>query len=292
MNNQWKEKVDAANQALKDYFYQDHGYPEIIFQAMEYSLFAGGKRLRPVLLFSACEALGGSIEDAAPFAAAIEMIHTYSLIHDDLPAMDNDDYRRGRLTCHKKFGEDLAILAGDGLLSLAMEIMAKTCMEKSLPNYTKAMYYVAYGAGTHGMLRGQAADVINEGKKINPDILEFIHKNKTAAMIQGALKAGAAVANASKEVIEVLSEAGECLGVAFQIQDDILDVEGSQEDLGKPIHSDEKNEKNTYVSMFGLEEAKQKAADLTAQAGKLWDSLGEEFWFLKALTEELMNRKS
>ena len=262
----------------------------MIFEAMGYSLFAGGKRLRPMMVLAACEAVGGKKEMAVPFACALEMIHTYSLIHDDLPAMDNDDYRRGRLTSHKVFGEDMAILAGDGLLHHAMETMAQTCYENPCKETTGAMLAIAKGAGIHGMLTGQVVDVYFEGKPIDKETLDFIHIHKTAAMIRGALEAGARVGGASEEVVEKFGLAGEKIGVAFQILDDILDVTSTMEELGKPIHSDEKNEKTTYVTLYGIEESRKIAAILSDEAVAIWKELGESCDFLQTLTNYLLQR--
>lgn len=271
---------------------QQSEYPSEIFEAMRYSIFAGGKRLRPVLLLSACEALGGETEKAVDFACAIEMIHTYSLIHDDLPAMDNDDYRRGRLTSHKKFGEATAILAGDGLLHHAFEIMANACVKDCSIQTVKAMQAIAHGAGVYGMLSGQVVDVLSEGKQIDEQTMYFIHKNKTAAMLQGALKAGAILAGATQQQVEIMEQAGEKIGVAFQIADDILDITSTLEELGKPVHSDEKNEKNTYVTMYGIEKSQQMVETLSQQAISLFQTLGEKADFLIELTKYLIDRKN
>lgn len=291
----WKDKlqkqIEKVNAALNEYLPEEQGYPREIFESMRYSLFAGGKRLRPVLLLAACEALGGEEAKAMPFACAIEMIHTYSLIHDDLPAMDDDDYRRGKLTNHKMYGEDMAILAGDGLLHYAMEIMTNACCETVSPNTLSAMQAIAHGSGIYGMLAGQVADVISGGK-LDQATLEFIHKNKTAAMIQGALKAGASIAGADEETVKQFDTAGEAIGIAFQIQDDILDVVSTQSELGKPIHSDEKNKKTTFVTMFGIEQSEEQAKLRLEQALGIWDTLGENGQFLKDITQYIMNRKN
>lgn len=284
------EKIQFVDKNLKKYLPQELEYPSIIFQAMHYSVFAGGKRLRPIMLLSACQSMGGKIEKAIPFACAIEMIHTYSLIHDDLPAMDNDDYRRGILTSHKKFGEDIAILAGDALLHHSFEVMANACCEYNELNCVKAMQAIAHGAGVYGMLSGQVVDVISEGKKIEKETLDFIHKNKTAAMIEGALKAGAILADATEKQVEQFRLAGEKIGIAFQIQDDILDVTSTLEELGKPIHSDEKNEKTTYVTLFGIEKSKQIVEQLSSEAIAILESLLPPNDFLIDLTKYLIKR--
>ncbi len=284
-------KAKEIDGYLEQYLPKQKEYPSEIFEAMRYSIFAGGKRLRPVLLLSTCEMLGGNSKEAIPFACAIEMIHTYSLIHDDLPAMDNDDYRRGKLTSHKKFGEALAILAGDGLLHHAMEIMANACVENCSEKTVKAMQAIAQGAGVYGMLSGQVVDVLSEGKEIDEKTMYFIHKNKTAAMLQGALKAGAILAGATKQQVEMMEQAGEKLGVAFQIADDVLDITSSLEELGKPVHSDEKNEKNTYVTIYGIEKSKEMIQNLSQEAICIFKTFSKGT-FLAELTQYLIDRKN
>ena len=264
--------------------------PPVIFDAIRYSVFAGGKRLRPMLVLAACEAVGGNKEVAVPFACAMEMIHTYSLIHDDLPAMDNDDYRRGKLTNHKVYGEDMAILAGDGLLHQAMEIMAKACFDDPSAKTTGAMYAIAKGAGLSGMVAGQTVDVHFEGKPLEEEVLTYIHENKTAALIRASLEAGAILGGANPKTVKEFAFAGVKMGVAFQVIDDILDVEGSFEKLGKPIHSDEKNKKTTFVTLYGIEKCKEIAENLSVEAKQLWESLGENGAFLYDLTDYLCGR--
>lgn len=284
-------KITVIDQELDHYLPKETEKPEIIFQAMRYSVFAGGKRLRPVFLLSACECFGGAVEMAMPFACAIEMIHTYSLIHDDLPALDNDDFRRGRLTSHKVFGEEIAILAGDALLNHAYETMAEACMKWREERCIHAMAAIGHGAGTRGMVGGQVVDVISEGKNIDGETLDFIHKNKTAAMIEGALCAGAYLGGASEEQVALMRQAGEKIGVAFQIQDDILDVTSTTEELGKPVHSDEKNKKVTYVTMYGLERSMEYVETLLNEAMDILKGFGGKAEFLAALTDYLINRK-
>lgn len=284
-------KKKYTDEGLEEYLPPENKYPEVIYKAMRYSVFAGGKRLRPVIILAVCEMLGGNIEKARPFACAIEMIHTYSLIHDDLPALDNDDYRRGRLTSHKIFGEDIAILTGDALLGHAFEVMAKAVSESGDINQAHAMYAIAFGAGVNGMLTGQVVDVISDGKKIDKDTLDFIHLNKTAAMIRGAFKAGAYVAGADEETVKKLDSAAEKIGLAFQIQDDILDVTSTLEELGKPVFSDEKNEKTTYVTLYGIEKSKEIVKKLSDDACDILSSFGERAEFLVELTKYLTDRK-
>lgn len=285
-----KEKCAYIEAALERAVPEQREFPPVIFEAMRYSLLAGGKRLRPMMLLAACEAVGGKKEDALPFACALEMIHTYSLIHDDLPAMDNDDFRRGRLTNHKVYGEDMAILAGDALLHHAMETMSDACMKNPTPQAIGAMKAIAHGAGINGMLMGQVVDVFMEGKPLNQDTLDFIHLHKTAAMIRGALEAGAVCGGADAKTVAQFAKAGEKIGVAFQILDDILDVTSTLEELGKPIHSDEKNQKTTYVTLFGIEKSREIAAKLSEEAIAIWEEQGESCAFLLELTKYLLTR--
>ncbi len=287
-----KKKANIVDEYMEKFLPPEDRYPEVIFKAMRYSVFAGGKRLRPIMVMEACRAFDGDVEKSMPFACAIEMIHTYSLIHDDLPALDNDDYRRGRLTSHKVFGENMAILAGDALLHHAFETMAEACVKFNDIKYTKAMLAIAQGAGINGMVAGQVVDVISEGKDIDKDTLDYIHKNKTAAMIIGALKAGAEMGGASEEEIKNIERVGELVGVAFQIQDDILDVTSTLEELGKPINSDEKNHKVTYATMFGVEDASKIVMDMSNEALEILHSMGEKMDFLARLTEYLIRRKN
>lgn len=288
--NEMQTRIQEVETALRTYIPKQEAFPPVIFEAMGYSLFAGGKRLRPIMVLAACEAVGGNKKDAMPFACALEMIHTYSLIHDDLPAMDNDDYRRGRLTSHKVYGEDMAILAGDGLLHHAMQVMAQACYENPSQKTTGAMLAIANGAGIYGMLTGQVVDVYFEGKPLDQQTLDFIHLHKTAAMIRGALEAGARVGGASEDIVEKFGLAGEKIGVAFQILDDILDVTSTMEELGKPIHSDEKNEKTTYVTLYGIEKSREIAAKLSQEAVEIWESMGDSCRFLCELTKDLLQR--
>lgn len=287
---QLKQNIVEIENMLGNYIPEQTEFPPVIFEAMRYSLFAGGKRLRPMMVLEACKAVGGNPKLAEPFACALEMIHTYSLIHDDLPAMDDDDLRRGKPTSHKKFGEAMAILAGDGLLHQAMEVMANACYENPCKQTTGAMLAVAKGAGLQGMLTGQVVDVYFEGTPLDEKKLEFIHLHKTAAMIKGALQAGACVGGADAQVVKQFGLAGDKIGVAFQILDDILDVTQTTEALGKPAHSDEKNEKNTFVTMYGIEKSKEIAEKLTEEALEIWESMGERGAFLKALTQYLLQR--
>ncbi len=261
-----------------------------IYDAMRYSLFAGGKRLRPMLMWEACGACGGSWEDVEPFACALEMIHTYSLIHDDLPAMDNDDLRRGLPTNHIKFGEAIAILAGDALLNKAFEIISSERYEYP-ERALKAIAVLAESSGTEGMIGGQVLDLESENRQISPEELKHIHRLKTGALIRAACIIGGIMAGADKSEINALDIYAENLGIAFQIQDDILDVTGSEEELGKPIGSDKESGKNTYVSLYGIEKAKQLMKEYSENAKEAVSALGDGAGFLTVLTEYLVNRR-
>ncbi|MGN1319357.1 MAG: polyprenyl synthetase family protein [Lachnospirales bacterium] len=284
-----KSKIDLVNEELKKYLTCQ--YPERLYEAMGYSVFAGGKRLRPVLMLAACEAVGGNIKEALPFACAIEMIHTYSLIHDDLPAMDNDDYRRGKLTCHKQFDEATAILAGDCLLNYAFEIMTETVYKKFEKKYARAAEIIAQYSGTKGMIVGQVVDIESENKKIDDKTLMYIHDNKTGGLIKAALMAGAIIGGANDDQISSFEKIGYNMGMAFQIKDDILDVTSTQEVLGKPVFSDEKNNKITYVSLYGLKTAQEDYLTLSEGACKLIRDFGEKASFLEEYAKKLVDRE-
>lgn len=259
--------------------------------AMEYSLLAGGKRIRPVLLMATAEALGVKGYNFLPVACGLEMIHTYSLIHDDLPCMDNDDYRRGRLTNHKVFGEAMAVLAGDGLLTLAFEVMLeqKNVDPKVLIEVVRE---VAMCAGNFGMVGGQGLDLENEGKSITAEELRTMHAGKTGALFIAAVRGGARLANASDNELLALTKFADLLGLAFQITDDILDVEGTAEEIGKPVGSDEKNHKSTYVSLYSLEGAKALAEKTVDEALQCLEIFGENADALREITKLMCNRKN
>ncbi len=258
--------------------------------AMEYSLMAGGKRIRPILLMATAEALGSKGYNYLPVACGLEMIHTYSLIHDDLPCMDDDDYRRGRLTNHKVFGEAMAVLAGDGLLTLAFEVMLeqKNVEPAALIETVREM---AMCAGNFGMVGGQGLDLEFEGKQITPEQLRKLHAGKTGALFIAAIRGGAHLAGATDEQLLALTKFADLLGLAFQITDDILDVEGTEEELGKPVGSDEKNHKSTYVSLYGLEAAHELAAKTVDEALECLDMFGENAEPLREITRLMTNRK-
>lgn len=286
-NLELNNKMELINKKLDEYL--EIKYPEIIYEAMRYSVFAGGKRLRPMLLLAACETVGGNIEKALPFACAMEMIHTYSLIHDDLPAMDNDDFRRGKKTCHKMFDEGIAILAGDCLLNYAFEIMFNAVAEGGNKNCIEAAKIISEFSGTKGMLVGQVVDVISEDKPVDEKTLMYIHDNKTGGLIKAALMAGALVGGANEQQVKIFEKIGYNMGIAFQIKDDILDVTSTTDVLGKPVFSDEKNNKTTYVTMFGLEKAQ---ADYLALSEKTIEEINrfENCDFLREYAEKLVSR--
>ncbi len=287
-------KKEHVDQLLLGYFNDhDNPYEEKIHQAVNYSLRAGGKRLRPVLFMEVARLFACNSQTAAPFACALEMIHTYSLIHDDLPAMDNDDLRRGMPTSHIKFGEAMAILAGDSLLNSAHEIMIQGSLAMVDPTKgLAAMQVISQSAGSKGMILGQVADIENENKSITIQELDFINKNKTGALIRAAIIGGAILAGASQKEIDHLDRFATYLGLSFQIVDDILDIEGDVHALGKPIGSDADNHKTTYPILLGLEQAKEKVSDLTNLCHNELDALGKDVTFLKALTDYMASRKN
>jgi len=263
--------------------------PPIIFEAMRYSLFAGGKRLRPILLMASAEAVGVDGKQFLHVASGLEMVHTYSLIHDDLPAMDDDDYRRGKLTNHKVYGEGIAVLAGDGLLTAAFEAILEQPDVDAVVLLSVARE-VATAIGAHGMVGGQALDLISEGKMIDPDTLCFMHRAKTGALFRGAVRSGAILAKADPAQLEALTRYSEQFGLAFQITDDILDVVGTQEAIGKPVGSDEKNQKATYVSLYSLEQARVMAQTAVDEAISALSVFGPAADVLRELVKQLIAR--
>jgi geranylgeranyl diphosphate synthase type II len=266
VNRYLQEKKEIVDSALKRYFLREEECPSNLHKAIQYSLFAGGKRIRPILSIASFEAVGGRGERVLPFACALEMIHTYSLIHDDLPAIDNDDYRRGKPTCHKVFGEAIAILAGDGLLTEAFRLMTNQ-PAKIRPSSDEGLVLdlineVAHAAGIFGMVGGQVADVESEGKAADLPMVQYIHSHKTGAMILASVRVGAKLGGAKEEILKALTRYGESLGLAFQIVDDILNVEGKASLLGKKTGSDLSKGKATYPSVLGVEESKARAKEL------------------------------
>lgn len=274
-----KKRSDFIEEEIYSYLPAEEGYQKTLFSAMNYSYKAGGKRLRPILIMESYRLCGGKGSDYLPYAAAIEMIHTYSLIHDDLPALDNDDLRRGKKTNHKVFGEAMAILAGDGLLNYAYEVILGHALTSSDHlSAIKACKVIADGAGIYGMVGGQVVDVESESRYIDLDCLNFIHLNKTAAIIVACMKAGAYLAGADDSKVEKLEAFGRNLGLAFQIADDILDIEGDEKLLGKHIGSDIENDKATYPHILGMERSKEISRDLIAQAKRnIEDFEGKDF---------------
>jgi geranylgeranyl diphosphate synthase type II len=271
---------------LAKYFEQyDDPFENNILESMRYSLFAGGKRIRPVLSLSTAKLLSGSLDDIMPFAAAIEMIHTYSLIHDDLPSMDDDDYRRGKLTNHKVFGEAMAVLAGDCLLNEAYELLMQTALNagNKMKHALDAAYFIASAAGKSGMISGQVIDMESEDKTVSFETLKQMYRRKTGALLKASVIAPAFYFNVPASIMDALNEYADGIGLAFQIKDDILDVESSTEELGKPVGSDEKNKKTTYVTLFGLNEAKNKLSTAVKKAVDAIMPFGEKAWFLKEM---------
>lgn len=288
-----EEKTAQIEEILKSYLPEKSGYQQNIIEAMEYSLMAGGKRLRPMLMQEAYYLFGGEGNLIEPFMAAIEMIHTYSLVHDDLPAMDNDEYRRGRKTTHIVYGEAMAILAGDALLNYAFETACRAFDMEGADGKRigTALKILAQKAGIHGMAGGQAVDVESEGQQITGEKLDFIYRLKTGALIESSMMIGAVLSGASQNQIQTMESIAGKVGMAFQIQDDILDVEGSREELGKPAHSDEKNKKFTYVAWKGLEDAKKEVKRLSMEAMEELKTLHPEDPYLEMLLESLIHRK-
>lgn len=287
------EKVKEIEEILKFYLPEQNGYQRIIMDAMEYSLMAGGKRLRPMLMQETYRLFGGTEKVIEPFMAAQEMIHTYSLVHDDLPAMDDDELRRGRKTTHVVYGEDMGILAGDALLNYAFETAAAAFdeyPEKAL-QIGKAMKILGNKAGIYGMLGGQVVDVKETGHAVDKDVLDFIYALKTGALLESSMMIGATLAGADDESIALIEKVASKVGLAFQVQDDILDVTSTAEVLGKPIHSDEKNEKTTYVTLLGIDKAEKIVEKESVEAIELLKSLPVRNDYLEWLLTQLIHRK-
>lgn len=287
---EWKKKREQVETALAGELRPGDILDKTLASSMEYSLMAGGKRLRPVLLMAAAEAVGGRGEEYLTSACAIEMIHTYSLIHDDLPAMDNDDYRRGKLTNHKVYGAGMATLAGDALLTLAFEVLLRQHGVSDAVKLT-VLREVSEAAGAKGMVGGQAMDLGAEGQQVNIITLRRMHMGKTGALFRAAVRAGAILAGGDAAELVSLTRYAESFGLAFQITDDILDVTGATEDIGKPAGSDERNHKTTYVTLATLPGAEKMARDAVATAVEALTPLGDRADFLRALAEFLLSRK-
>lgn len=309
-----KKKIENIEAILFAYMPKESSYQSTVIEAMDYTISAGGKRIRPLLMQSAYEFFGGKLQIVEPFMAALEMIHTYSLIHDDLPALDNDDYRRGRKTAHIVYGEAMAILAGDSLLNYAYETAAKAfslietakldkmsteeqclALQKELAQrceIERAMQILAHKPGIYGMIGGQVADVELTGKQLDEKELAYIYKNKTGALIEAAMMIGAVLAGAGENGIENMAKVAYNIGMAFQIQDDILDETATFEELGKPIHSDEKNEKVTYVTIYGLEASKKEVERLSEEAIQILKEMDGDSEFMEELIRYMIHRKN
>ena len=288
-----EKRTQNAWQVIESYLPKEDGFSRTLAEAVNYSMKAGGKRLRPVLMSAMYEMLGGKSDLVEPFMAAIEMIHTHSLIHDDLPAIDNDQYRRGKKTTHVVYGESAAILAGDALINYAYETafcaFDLTKQPEEMLRVAKALKILGEKTGISGMLGGQGVDVENDGRPLSKEMLDFIYENKTSALIEASLMIGAVLAG--EENLTEIQQIGSNIGIAFQIQDDILDVTSSQEELGKPVGSDEKNHKTTYVTLEGIEKAGEEVKRLTEQAVELLYQLPGEKEFLKEVFLYLCTRR-
>ena len=287
------KRTEEIEEILKSFLPEEKGFARTMAQAMNYSMLAGGKRIRPMLMQETYRLFGGTEKFVEPFMAGMEMIHTHSLIHDDLPALDNDDYRRGQKTCHFVYGEDMAILAGDALLNYAYEVATKAfdlADKDQIMNVVEAIKILASKPGIYGMIGGQVADVELEGTPLNMEQILFIHKNKTSALIEACMMIGAVLAGASKEDVLKMEECGEYIGLAFQIQDDILDLTGDEEEIGKPVGSDEKNHKTTYVTLKGLERSQRDVEDISKKAIDILEKYDKGDCYLTNLTRFLIHR--
>lgn len=300
-----KEKREMIDSFLKSYF-SLRTEPSILYEAVKYSLFAGGKRIRPILALASYESCGGESKNIIPYASALELIHTYSLIHDDLPSMDNDDLRRGKPTNHKIFGEAIAILAGDALLTEAFLLLSthnnhfslipKLKLNKQISvkpsSLIRIINEIAYASGLHGMVAGQAMDISSDNSKPDKDVLDFIHLNKTAALITASVRMGGILSNVKEKKLKALTEYGKRVGLAFQIIDDILDIEGSDEVLGKRVGSDLKMNKMTYPALYGLENSRQRAKDLISEAIDSLRIFSSEADSLREIARYLLKRRA
>ncbi len=284
-------KVEEINKIIGEYLPKEEGFQKTIMEAMNYSVLAGGKRIRPLLISETYKLFGGEEAVVKPFMVAMEMIQTYSLVHDDLPAMDNDEYRRGKKSTHAQFGEAMGILAGDALLNYAFEVASSAFDFDCSPKVAHALQVLSKKAGIYGMVGGQVVDIESEGKEISFETLRFIHEKKCGALIEAAMMIGAILAGASKAEVNLIEKVGANVGLAFQIQDDILDVTSSSEVLGKPAGSDDKNSKITYVTFVGLEKAKEEVAYLSDEALNMLSTLPHRSDFLEQLIESLISRK-
>ena len=285
-------KKDSVDKTLEKLVPPAKIFPSSVHEAMRYSLFAGGKRVRPILAIATAEALGAKTAGLLPLASTLELIHTYSLIHDDLPAMDNDDFRRGRPTCHKVYGEAIAILAGDGLLNMAFEVLSDLHQLKSVPanRLIAIIKEISTASGVFGMVGGQVVDMESEGKDIDFPTLEYIHTHKTGALIRASVRVGALYARAGKRDFTALTHYGEMVGLAFQIADDILDITGKQEEIGKDVGSDIKKGKKTFPSFYGLEESRRRAVEVVDKAITALKNFDRKADSLRELAKYIINR--
>jgi len=286
------KKKDIIDKTLDKLAPPAKTFPSTVHEAMRYSLFAGGKRVRPILAIAAAEAFGAKTADLLPLAGALELIHTYSLIHDDLPAMDDDDLRRGRPTCHKVYGEAIAILAGDGLLNMAFEVMSDPLRTKAVSanRLIAIIKEISTASGVFGMVGGQVVDMEAEGKDIDFPTLEYIHTHKTGALIRASVRVGALYARAGKRRFTALTRYGERVGLAFQIADDILDITGKQEEIGKDVGSDLKKGKKTFPSFYGLEESRRRAVEVVDKAVHSLKDFDRKADPLRELAKYIINR--
>ena len=288
-----EERRLQVDEALRRYLPEAGDHPKEIHEAVRYSVFAGGKRLRPILVLAAAEAAGGQVEHALPAAAAIELIHTYSLIHDDLPAMDDDDFRRGRPTCHKVYGEALAILAGDALLTQAFILLSgePSSLRADAVARLRVINEIAQAAGSRGMVGGQVVDILQEDREVDLATLLYLHTHKTGSLIRACLRVGGIISSAGSEQMEALTRYGDRIGLAFQIVDDILDLEGSLEALGKRAGSDLRKRKATFPGLLGLEESRQRARSLVAEAKHTLSVFGGRGTALGAIADYVVARR-
>lgn len=289
-----KEKRSLVEEALDRYLPKEMEMPVTIHKAMRYSMMAGGKRIRPILCIASCEAVGGSPDIVLPVACALEMIHTYSLIHDDLPAMDDDDLRRGRPTSHKVFGDAIAILAGDALLTEAFRVLTDPWLRKRVTPeiILDIINDISWAAGSFGMVGGQVVDMESEGEDIDLPTLEYLHTRKTGALLLSSIKSGARFGGGTERQIEALTKYGECMGLAFQIADDILDIEGSQEEIGKDVGSDLEKKKATFPAIIGMAESKKRAKELMHMAIDALSGFDEKAEPLLNIAKYVVERRS
>lgn len=291
--NRLQNKKQECEEIIQQFLPKEEGFAAQLAQAMNYSMEAGGKRIRPILMGEVYRMFGGNSKIIEPFQAAMEMIHTSSLIHDDLPAIDNDQYRRGKKTTHAVYGEAMGILSGDALLNYAYETACQAfAMEPENTQVGKALLLLTRKTGMYGMLGGQSVDVTNEGRPVDREMLDYIYENKTSALIEASMMAGAILAGAGEDEVAQMEQIGSKVGLAFQIRDDILDVTSTAEELGKPVYSDEKNHKVTYVSLRGLTQAAEDVEKISAEALELLQNFPQKDEFLQKLIEYLVNRRN